>query len=162
KTLRLPGGTTQTRTFAYDEADRLTQLVKTGGIPTNPAGTIAFTYDANGNLTSDSSGRQMTWNALDELTALHTPQFSATFAYDPLGRRTAFSKGAISKSYFLNGLDVLSDGSSNFLQGVGVDEHLQVRGLNNLNADYLSDHLGSTTQLIDSANASSKARLDYK
>ena len=66
------------------------------------------------------------------------------------------------KTYQLNGLDVLSDGSSNFLHGVGVDEHLNVSGPNNLRADYLTDHLGSTNQLIDSSNVLSKARLDYK
>ena len=67
------------------------------------------------------------------------------------------------KTYFLNGLDVLSDGSSTFLHGgAGVDEHLAISGPNNLKVDYLTDHLGSSSQLIDSSTSLSKARLDYK
>jgi RHS repeat-associated protein len=65
------------------------------------------------------------------------------------------------KTYFLNGLDVLSDGTSKFLHGAGIDQPLQVDS-GTLSASYLQDRLGSTSQLVDSANGSVKTRYDYK
>jgi RHS repeat-associated protein len=61
------------------------------------------------------------------------------------------------RTYFLNGLDVLSK----FLHGAGMDEPLQVDSAT-LSASYLQDRLGSTSQLLDSANGSVKTRYDYK
>ncbi len=158
KTLRLPGGVQQARTFTYDEADRLSKLVKAGG---PNAGTINLTYDANGNLNSDSTGRQFTWNAQDQLTKVQFPTLSALMDYDPLGRRTTFSKGSSSKTFFYLGQSLLSDGSSRFLQGAGIDQSLQ-QETSLGSQSYLQDHLGSTSQLVDSLNGNSKARYDYK
>jgi RHS repeat-associated protein len=70
------------------------------------------------------------------------------------------SKGATNQSFFYLGQSMLSNGSAQFLDGAGLDEHLQLKA-GTLNADYLTDHLGSTAQLIDSANGQAKARLDY-
>lgn len=56
---------------------------------------------------------------------------------------------------------MLSDGSSKFLDGAGIDEHLQADTLAG-SLSYLNDHLGSTSQLLDSVNGLSKASLDYK
>jgi RHS repeat-associated protein len=95
------------------------------------------------------------------LTVLHTPSLTAQFEYDPLGRRTRYTKGSTLKTYFLNGLDVLSDGTAKFLHGAGIDQPLQVDS-GTLSASYLQDRLGSTSQLVDSANGSVKTRYDYK
>ena len=48
--------------MTYDEADRLVAIARTGAIGNTPAA-ITLQYDANGNLLSDSTGRQFTWNA---------------------------------------------------------------------------------------------------
>lgn len=161
KSLDWETGQWLSRSMSYDEADRLVGIAKTGPLKAGEAASITLQYDANGNLVSDTMGRSFTWNTLDQLTRLQTSQFTATFAYDPLGRRTGFAKGATSKNYFLNGLDALSDGSSKFLHGAGVDEALQIDTANG-SMSYLQDHLGSTSQLMDALNANSKARLDYK
>jgi RHS repeat-associated protein len=184
KTARLPGGAQEKRVFTYDSADRLTQVVRSqsggssGGLLSGLSGlpivgglfgggssptpvTLTLNYDANGNLVSDSSGRTFTWNALDQLTVLHTPSLTAQFEYEPLGRRTRYTKGSTLKTYFLNGMDVLSDGSAKFLHGAGIDQPLQVDS-GTLSASYLQDRLGSTSQLVDSANGSVKTRYDYK
>ena len=158
KALRLPGGAQQTRTFTYDEADRLIRLVKAGG---PNAGTVNLTYDANGNLISDSTGRQFTWNAQDQLTKLQFPTATALMGYDPLGRRMTLSKGSSNKTFFYLGQSMLSDGSSRFLQGAGIDQPLQL-DTSLGSQSYLQDHLGSTSQLVDSLNGNSKARYDYK
>jgi RHS repeat-associated protein len=147
-------GQYKTRTLTYDEANRLVGMAK-------PDGVVTLAYDANGNLVSDSTGRTFTWNALDQLTKLQTPNLSAQFEYDPQGRRTRYTKGSTLKTYFYNGLDILSDGSSKFLHGVGIDEPLQADGPMG-SQSYLQDHLSSTSQLLDSTTALSKARLDYK
>jgi RHS repeat-associated protein len=92
---------------------------------------------------------------------LQTPQSTADFRYDPQGRRIRLERGSTLKTYFYTGLDLLSDGSSKFLYGTGIDEHLQA-DLSTGSVSYLGDHLGSTSQLLDSTNALAKARLDYK
>lgn len=46
-----------------------------------------FTYDANGNLTSDGI-RRYEWDALDRLTAIVMGNHRTEFSYDALGRRT--------------------------------------------------------------------------
>jgi RHS repeat-associated protein len=178
----------QTLTYTYDKADRLVSLARPldtdtnhnqpghfhwrfparhtqGGGPNHgPAQpqseTITMTYDANGNLVSDSTGRQMTWNALDQLTRLQTPESTVSFAYDPLGRRTSLSKGMANQTFLYRGQSMLSNGNAQFLDGAGIDEHLQLKA-GSLNADYLTDHLGSTSHLVDSTNGQAKARLDY-
>ena len=147
KTVRKPGGAQETRTLTYDAADRLVSLTRTAGAGPK---TMTLSYDENGNLVSDSTGRTFTWNALDQLTRLKMPRLTAHFTYDPLGRRTSLSKGAASRSYFYNGLDILTDGRSKFLHGAGIDEPVQMEGANQ-SLSYLSDYVGSTTQLFDIA-----------
>jgi hypothetical protein len=55
---------------------------------------------------------------------------------------------------------MLSDGTSKFLHGSGMDQPLQLDG-NSGSLSYLSDHLGSTSQLLD-GNGTRKARYDYQ
>jgi RHS repeat-associated protein len=85
---------------------------------------------------------------------------SATFAYDPLGRRASFSKGSLTRTYFYDGLDALSDGNAKFLHGAGIDEPLQVDSPT-LSSSYLQDHLGSTSQLANALNGQSQTRYEY-
>jgi RHS repeat-associated protein len=61
------------------------------------------------------------------------------------------------KTYLYDGLDILSDGTSSFLNGAGIDAPLQVD-----DKSYLQDHLGSASQLLDAVTGNSKARYDYK
>jgi RHS repeat-associated protein len=186
KTIQLPGQTVS-KAMTYDEADRLTQMVTTrtgrreddhdhdrddddddhdghgrhGHVPAVGPQTVTLNYDENGNLVSDSTGRTFTWNAQDQLTRLQTPNLSTDFRYDPQGRRIRLERGSTLKTYFYQGLDLLSDGSSKFLHGAGIDQPLQLDGPTG-SQSYLQDHLGSTSQLLDSTTALSKARLDYK
>lgn len=174
--------------YAYDEADRLVEVVRpvednndhpgwprhrhpkfrhgpkhrhSCSLPTTATETIDFSYDGNGNMVSDETGRTLTWNALDQLTRLQDGNATSQYSYDPLGRRVSFTKGATTRTYFYKGLNLLSDGQSKFLDGFSLDEHLQVDSPNT-SQSFLQDHLGSVSQLLDSTNGSSKTRYDYQ
>ena len=51
-----------------------------------------LSYDANGNMLSDVPGNQYTWDARNHLIGIGGVQ-TASFAYDPFGRRTSFTGG---------------------------------------------------------------------
>jgi len=109
----LPGN--QVTTFAYDDAGNLTLVVdpdsrlamaydaanrlisaSTAGSPNQPAVTINYTYDRNGNrltMTDDSIGTtSYVYDELSRLTSLTNPSGqTVTFDYDSLSRRTRMS-----------------------------------------------------------------------
>lgn len=154
KVTRKTGGSTDSQTFTYDDADRLVSIAK-------PSGTITLNYDENGNLTSDSTGRSLTWNALDQLVQLNLPGQTYRMTYDPLGRRTSFALGRKTDTFFYDGLDLLDDGKARFLPGPGLDEPLQFTNLKNGKSfTYLQDHLGSTSRLNNELGVATK-RLEY-
>ncbi len=75
------------KTFTLDSRDRVTQIVATGA----NAGTTAFTYDANGNLTTKESGsalRRYVWNVRDRLVEVTANGVSlAKYKYNAEGMR---------------------------------------------------------------------------
>ena len=118
-----------------------------------------LTYDANGNLTSDGSFAfwifllegSDTWNARNQLVAI-SGGASASFQYDPFGRRVSKTIGGTTQ-YLYDGANPVqeisgSSASANLLAG-GVDEYFQrtdSAGARN----FLTDALGSTLALADS------------
>jgi RHS repeat-associated protein len=87
---------------------------------------LTLTYDANGNLTTDST-TTYAWDARDRLSALSGSSTSAVFRYDPLGRRRHKTIGATETQFYYDGLNpvqVLSGtgGVTNILTGLGIDE----------------------------------------
>ncbi|MGB2715989.1 MAG: RHS repeat-associated core domain-containing protein [Vicinamibacterales bacterium] len=117
------------------------------------AGT-SFTYDNNGNLTSDGT-RPYTWNARNELTGIGGGA-SATFAYDGFGRRRARTVSGTTQFLYdvVNPVQELSSGSpiANVLSGLAVDEYFR-RIDASTTRYYLADALGSTTALADNSGA---------
>ena len=85
---------------------------------------------------------------------------SYTFAYDPLGRRKQFSDGVSTKDFFYDGLNLLSDGTTSYLNGAGLDEPLQMTASSNTYS-YLQDHLGSTTRLVNASSGTLVGRYFY-
>lgn len=132
--------------FTFNVRDWMTQRTTNGG------SAVTFTYDNNGNLTSDGS-RTLTWDILNQLTQLVSGGVTSTFAYDPIGRRVQFGQGLTTRNYFYDDLDILGDGSSKFLNGVSLDEPLQVDTGSTI-GQYLSDYVGSTTRLTDGSGSS--------
>jgi RHS repeat-associated protein len=113
----------------------------------------SLTYDANGNLTSDGTNTY-TWNARNQLVTI-SGGASASFQYDPFGRRVSKTIGGMTQ-YLYDGPNPVQEisgttASANLL-AAGVDEYFQrtdTAGARN----FLTDALGSTLALADSSGA---------
>jgi len=117
-------------------------------------GAPALSYDANGNLTSDGVNTY-TWNARNVLASI-AGGTSATFQYDPFGRRVSKSIGGSAQSYLYDGLNIVqelngSNPTAN-LVNAGLDE-IVARTYSGVTSYFLADILGNTIALTDTAGA---------
>ncbi len=116
----------------------------------------ALSYDANGNLASDGTNTY-TWDARNHLASIAGAN-SASFVYDPFGRRASKAVNGAVTEFLYDGLNPVEelDGSSppnvtaGMLTGLGIDEYFQ-RADSNGAVSYLTDMLGSTLALADSS-----------
>jgi RHS repeat-associated protein len=122
------------------------------------AGASSFGYDADGNLTSKSDGAgttAFTWDYENRLVGAQPLDGAAVaYKYDALGRLIERGEGEGAWTRFAYGAaDVVrdrhSDGSAvEYLNGPGIDERLRLADASGA-LYFLSDHLRSTTALID-------------
>ena len=138
----------------YDQANRQTER----------AG-VAQAYDQNGNLTSDGE-TDYAWNTRGELASLEGPGRSASFRYDPFGRRSQKTVGGQllqgqSTDYLHDGHNVVQEQrggeATDLLQG-GTDE-LFARTKGAQTDTFLRDGIGSTAAL---AGASEAPQTNYR
>jgi RHS repeat-associated protein len=123
----------------------------------------ALSYDANGNLTNDGTNTY-TWDARNHLSAI-SGGVSASFVYDPSGRRMNKTIGGTMTQFLYDGLNPVQelDGASppnvtaNLLTGLGIDEYF-TRTDSSGTANFLTDNLGSVIAL---ANSSSSIATSY-
>jgi RHS repeat-associated protein len=125
----------------YDDANRIASW---GGAP--------FSYDANGNLTSDGQ-RTFTWDARDQLSAVNGT-LTAAFAYDGLGRRRLKTVAGATTGFLYDDrttVHELTSGSpsATMLTGLNLDEWLSRTDADGTR-HFLTDALGSTVALVDS------------
>jgi len=121
------------------------------------AGPAIFTYDANGNLTSDGS-TNFVYDAENRLVSASGAR-NATLAYDPIGRlwQTSGSGGAGTKRFVYDGDRLVEeyDGFGNrpriYVHGQGADEPLVWYELTGgpVHRFYHTDHQGSIVALAD-------------
>jgi len=114
-------------------------------------GTTAMTYDLDGNLTNDGV-HAYTWDSRGQLAAVDNGT-SASFGYDPFGRRIGKTVYGITTGYLYDGANIiqeLSGGnpSANLLSG-GLDEVFARTDSNGI-SNFLRDGIGSTAELTDS------------
>ena len=133
---------------SYNAANRLTQ-----------SGAATLTYDANGNLTNDGINTY-TWDARNQLTGI-SGSVSASFQYDPFGRRVRTTINGTATDYLYDGMNVVQEKvggtpTANLLTG-DVDETFS-RTESEGTQSVLADGLGSTVALLDNAGA---ALTDY-
>ncbi len=109
-------------------------------------------YDPNGNPSSwtppgASSARVFTWDALDRLVAISVG-YSASYVYDPFGRRIEKSEAGSTTVYQYDGLDVVAEYNDDhvlqatYIFGPGIDEPIKILRGTTL-ASYHADGLGS-------------------
>ena len=113
-------------------------------------GSSSLTYDSNGNLTSDGT-HTYTWDARNHLVSI-SGAVSASFAYDPFGRRVSKTIGGATTNYLYDGVNPVQElsgsaSSANLLTGLKVDEYFQRTDVNGP-ARFLTEALGSTIALM--------------
>jgi RHS repeat-associated protein len=118
----------------FDAGNRLVELDGTG-----------FAYDEAGNLIEDGT-RTYTWDARGQLVAVEGP-VSASFAYDPFGRRIAKTIDGHTTRYLWDGDNLVQqtgpDGTvTTLLTGLDIDQHYAATAAGSTRT-YLTDVLGS-------------------
>ncbi|HEV2387689.1 MAG TPA: RHS repeat-associated core domain-containing protein [Candidatus Acidoferrales bacterium] len=170
-TYSLSGNTLGNLGYGYDADGRRTQLGGTWartGIPnatTSTAYNVAneltgwngatLSYDLNGNMTSDGTNTY-SWDARNQLASI-SGAVSASFEYDPFGRRLGKTIASATTNFLYDGVNPVQELSgttvtANLLTGLSVDEYLtrtDALGTSNL----LTDALGSTIALTDTTGA---------
>lgn len=114
-----------------------------------------LTYDANGNLTSDNS-TTYTWDARNRLLALSGPT-TASFQYDPLGRRAQKTINANTTRFLYDRLNTILEVTgagqgAALLTGLSLDEYLTRTDGTGVRA-LIADALGSSLAATDPAGA---------
>ncbi len=125
----------------------------------------SFTYDLNGNLTSDGA-RTFEWDAENRLVAVKQNSTTlASFTYDSDGRRAQQVAGGLTRTYVYEGDDIveerLSSGSTtqNF-HAARLDDHLGTKDTSGAVAYFAKDHLGSVRDVVNGSGAVT-LRRDY-
>ncbi|PYU53113.1 MAG: hypothetical protein DMG48_02425 [Acidobacteria bacterium] len=134
----LPNAMTQT---AYNANNQLTTW-----------GTASLFYDLNGNMTSDGT-HSYSWDARNRLQRIDLGN-TASFTYDPFGRRATKSNVGTSTTFLYDGANPVQEviggtNTANSLSG-GVDEVFQRTDSAGARS-FLTDALGSTLALTDSS-----------
>ena len=161
-------GTNTTESYSYDAGgNRLSSLGvspysynTSNELTSTPSG--SYTYDYNGNTLTDASGRSYAWDFENRLTQVTMPSSggTATFKYDPFGRRIqkVFTQNSTTTTtnYLYDGDNAIEtvdqNGSvlSKFAQGQNIDEPL-AESVGGATYDYEQDGLGSVTSLTNSS-----------
>lgn len=76
------------------------------------------------------------------------------------GRRKSWSDGTTTKNYWYDNLNLLSDGASTFLNGVGIDEPLQLANGSNVRS-HLKDIRGSVSRLVNASSGAAVSQNFY-
>lgn len=117
-----------------------------------------YTYDANGNTISDSSGKNYTWDFENRMVSATVPGSGAvSFKYDPFGRRIQKGGPSGTTNYLYDGANLLGevDNSGSVLSKYtfgGLDQPLsELRS--GSTSFYEADELDSITSLSNATGA---------
>jgi RHS repeat-associated protein len=169
-----PGATTiEELTYTYDAAGNRTSLTRANGTASLLPNAVAsasydaaneqisfagatLTYDQNGNLTNDGTNTY-TWDARNRLTGI-SGGVTASFQYDPLGRRTSKTIGGITTQFLYDGNDIvqeLQNGApvASYLRSLNIDEPFGILRQDGVYF-YIHDGLGSALALTNQAGNS--------
>ncbi|MDP3089954.1 MAG: RHS repeat-associated core domain-containing protein [Nitrospira sp.] len=167
-----PSGIIDALTYTYDAAGNRFSATRTNGTASllpNPVASTAYdaaneqtqfagavlTYDNNGNLTSDGLNTYQ-WDARNRLIGM-SGGATASFAYDPLGRRASKTINGTNTQFAYDGNDIaveIGGGTvgANYLRSLNIDEPF-IRQTSAGNEHYHTDALGSSLALSDASGA---------
>ncbi|CCF85155.1 RHS repeat-associated core domain-containing protein [Nitrolancea hollandica] len=132
-----------TTTYTYNNANELTA-----------ADSITYSYDANGNLTGNSAGLSLSYNALNQTASITPPGGTAigmSYAGDSQVERVAAGSRSFTNSAL--GLSLAVDGSGTTAYIRDNQGKLTEQRTPSGNYYYLFDGLGSVVALTDSSGA---------
>jgi RHS repeat-associated protein len=151
----VPSGTSTVQVQAQDPSGN----VRTNTYQVSQTGsTTSYSYDSNGNLTSDGT-RTYEWDAANRLVRVTQGATElARFVYDGLGRRAQKIAGGVTRTYVYDGEDTLEERLTTgtvyrYVHGPGIDEPLARTDAGSVAAYYLADHLASVVQETSATGA---------
>jgi YD repeat-containing protein len=115
---------------------------------------VTLGYDTNGNLTSDGTNTY-TYDARNHLTGISGGS-TASFVYDPFGRRQSKTIGGTTTQFLYDGLNPVQELSASnavnatLLNGLAIDERFARK--DTAVSTYLNDALGSAVALVKSGD----------
>jgi RHS repeat-associated protein len=150
-----------TATYNYDSLGNRTSVVNSGTTSYlsnelnqyDSVGGISFTYDDNGNLTSDGINGYV-YDSQNRLVSATTPSHTASYTYDHSNRRITKTVDGVITKYVYDGDQVIAEYDANdnllrkFIYGPGIDESIAMIATGSTYF-YLFDGLGSVTALSD-------------
>ena len=168
-----PSGIIEALTYQYDAAGNRTSLTRNNGTASLLTSAVAsatydaaneqtafagstFQYDANGNLMNDGTNTYV-WDSRNRLVGI-SGVATATFKYDPLGRRVEKSIGSVVSQFSYDGNDIAAEigggtVGANYLRSLNIDEPF-IRQTSTGNEYYHTDALGSSLALSNAQGAS--------
>ncbi len=144
-----PAGTTA---YTYDANNRLTQ-----------AGATTYAYDPNGNLTSISTGRTFAWDVFNRMTATTASGSTVTHTYNGDGLKTKRVGPNGTTNYYYAGIRPIWETNSAGAMTAQYDRDIFGNLLSRLESGtrryYHHDGLGSTTAITSTTGAVSATML---
>ena len=139
-------------TYIYDDADKLTSLIK-------PNGTANYGYDSCGRLTSVTGiySRTYSWNYADRLTSFTNSGNVTSYTYNGFGARVSKTGSIGNRNYKRDGVGVtapvLSDSISTSVPGIAEKA-------NSITSTIHTDNIGSTKALSTSGSVTDTMTYD--
>jgi RHS repeat-associated protein len=155
-------------TYAYTPHTKRLTTITTTPVSGPPVVETLGLYDANGNpgtwTPPGESARTLKFDALGRLVEI-TGGYSASYRYDPFGRRIEKTEQSTTTRYQYDGLDVVAEYGASQLEatyvfGPGMDEVLKLKRGTTV-AAYHSDGLGSVVSISDATSGGSLTTYRY-
>ena len=166
------GGDGFTRVFTVETANNRLREMKVGDSP------FAYTFDANGNMRSETTSRHFEWNHADQMKAFRTqtdgaePSVYAHYLYDAAGQRVKKlvrkQGGQVEVTHYIDGVfehhrwgGQSQAGENNHVHVMDDKQRIALVRFGPAHPDdrgpavqfHLGDHLGSSNVVVNSAGA---------
>jgi RHS repeat-associated protein len=161
----------QPKTFAYNSIGNITSKTGIGSYTygglkphaVTAAGGVSYTYDANGNITGDSSGRSISFDGFNRPVGVAKTGASGSFVYDAadLLVKQVLTKGPVTTTTIYVGdiYEKITTGSltehNHYILAENVKVAMYTRRSDGSSSTYYlhRDHLGSTDVITNGAKA---------